>query len=118
MKAMAAMGPAELSNRRGDLGPYKPCLELDGTYYHSIKVESVPKAVSSVPVEIIDDGDITHSVMVAGLVGMRISSSGELLHGKDETGLDTLQPESGWWIYDKDEKEVTGKEEDMYYSDS
>ena len=55
--------------------------------------------------------------MVTGSVGMRISSSGELLHGKKERGLDALQPQSGWRIYEGDEKVSTGNiEEGMYFS--
>jgi hypothetical protein len=60
-------------------------------------------------VKIIDYSTTYDSMMVAGSVGMRISSSGELLHEKEETGLDTLQPESGWWIYETANKEGASK---------
>lgn len=61
----------------------------------------MPRGFTSVPVELRDDLITYPSMMVAGSVGVRISSSEELLHGKDETGLDTVQPESGWWIYEQ-----------------
>ena len=68
--------------------------------------------------ELDNDGTIIPSMMVAGSVGIRISSSGELLHNKDETGLDTVQAESGWWMYEKTTektKEEQEKEERDYY---
>jgi hypothetical protein len=37
--------------------------------------------------------------MVAGSVGMRISRSGVKLES-GETGVDTVQPASGWWMYE------------------
>jgi hypothetical protein len=113
MKWMKASAAAEHSDRRVF------DLELDGAYYHCIDCDKVPRGVASVPVQLIDDLITYESMMVAGSVGMRISSSGELLHGKGETGLDTVQPESGWWIYQNNEKEQAGSgEEDMfaYYS--
>jgi hypothetical protein len=67
-------------------------------------------------VKLIDDFNEIESMMVAGSVGLRISSSGELLHEKDKTGLDTVQPESGWWIYEKT-PEKTAKEMEKEYLD-
>lgn len=40
--------------------------------------------------------------MVAGSVGMKVTSSGKDLHERPGvTGLDTLSVESGWWMYEK-----------------
>jgi hypothetical protein len=95
---------------------YELALELDGAYQHSIDSEDVPKAVASVAVRVIYGLIEYDSMMVAGSVGMRVSSSGEPLHGKEETGLNTVQPESGWWIYEKKEKEGAEKVGvDMYF---
>lgn len=74
-------------------------------YYHRINNGDVSKVFSSVPLKMKDNGIEYDTMMVAGTVGMRISSSGELFHGSEETGLDTLQPETGWWIYEKNEKD-------------
>ena len=57
----------------------------------------MPRGFAFVPVGLRDDSTTYPSMIMAGSVGVRTSSSGELLHGKDETGLDTLQPELGWW---------------------
>jgi hypothetical protein len=54
-----------------------------------------------VPVELNDNGFIINAAMVAGSVGMQISSSGKELHsGNGETGVDTVRPLSGWWMYE------------------
>lgn len=70
------------------------------------------------PVTLLDNSVEIPTMMIAGSVGVKISSSGELLHGKDETGLDTVQPVSGWWMYEKgiektEEEEM--EEEHEYY---
>ena len=70
------------------------------------------------PVTLRDNSVETLTMMVAGSVGVKISSSGAPLHGKHETGLDTVQPVSGWWMYEKlDEKtkEEEEEEEKEYY---
>jgi hypothetical protein len=85
-----------------------PVLELDGRKFHCVSTKDVPPGFASVPVEIDDNGTRIHTRMVAGSVGLRVSSSGALLEGKNgnrEAGLDTLQPESGWWIYERIDKE-------------
>jgi hypothetical protein len=54
-----------------------------------------------VPVDLDNSGLITKAAMVAGSIGMQISSSGTELHsGNGETGVDTVQPMSGWWMYE------------------
>jgi hypothetical protein len=48
-----------------------------------------------------DNGLIANAAMVAGSIAMQISSSGTELHsGNGETGVDTVQPMSGWWMYE------------------
>lgn len=61
----------------------------------------MPAAWASVPVVLDDNGHITNAAMVAGSVGMKISNSGfELQSGNGDTGIDTVQPASGWWMYE------------------
>ena len=45
------------------------------------------------PVKVNDNGFLLDTIMVAGPVGSKASSSGEV-------GLDTLQPVAGWWIFE------------------
>ncbi|KAH7064407.1 hypothetical protein BKA63DRAFT_525332 [Paraphoma chrysanthemicola] len=97
---------------------------LDDTCYHRVDTKDIPNAYVSVPVTIDDNGVELSTRMVAGLVGMRVSSSGEKLDVSkghkgwirlpfqepkwkeveavigDETGLDSLQPVAGWWMYE------------------
>ncbi|KAL8835961.1 MAG: hypothetical protein Q9170_003118 [Blastenia crenularia] len=75
-----------------------PVLRLDDAIYHSIDAGGVPHGYSSVPVKVDDNGYKFDATMIAGSVGMR--------HMNDEGSgpdLDTIQPESGWWMFQKKE---------------
>lgn len=98
------------------MGEPTPVLSLNGARYHRIETDDVPAGWTSVPVELDDDGNITNAAMVAGSVGMRISSSGLELHsGNGETGIDTVQPASGWWMYETmSEEEILEEKRKQY----
>jgi hypothetical protein len=101
------------SQQRTGVGLYRepePQLELDGAKFHRVNIHDIPSGFVSVPVEIDDMGVLYHAMLVAGSVGLRVSSSGQMLEGGKEPGLDTVQPVSGWWIYEKKDDEE--KEED------
>ena len=91
-------------------GVIEPQLELDGAKFHRVDTYHLPPGFASVPVDIDDMGVLYHAVLVAGSVGLRVSSSGQMLEGGKEPGLDSVQPVSGWWIYEK--KDDGNKEED------
>ncbi|KAI2631460.1 hypothetical protein GGS26DRAFT_95849 [Hypomontagnella submonticulosa] len=96
--------------------PRNPGCDLDGTLFHKVNTKDIPDAFVSVPVKIDDNGDIHYTRMVAGSVGIQVSSSGETVEARpvfqrpgngaeeqkpeDKPGLDTLQPVSGWWMYE------------------
>lgn len=73
-------------------------LKLDGAAYSKVDIKDVPPGYGSVPVHINDNGNEFETKMIAGSVGIRGTSSGRPLQD-GETGLDTLQPMSGWMIY-------------------
>jgi hypothetical protein len=101
------------SQERTELGLNRepePLLELDGAKFHRVSTHDIPSGFASVPVKIDDMGVLCHAILVAGSVGLRVSSSGQMLEGGKEPGLDTVQPVSGWWIYEK--KDDGEKEED------
>ncbi|KAL8923614.1 MAG: hypothetical protein Q9208_004561 [Pyrenodesmia sp. 3 TL-2023] len=75
-------------------------LKLDGMVYHWIESDDVPPGYSSVPVKVDDNGDEFQATMIAGSVATRYSSS-----QGDGDNLDTIQPESGWWMFEKKEAE-------------
>jgi hypothetical protein len=82
----------------------KNALILDGVKYHSVATSAIPSAVADVPVKLNDNGDVFNSVMVAGLVGSRLTSSA----GASADAPDTLSPVAGWWIYiSKTEEELS-----------
>ena len=73
---------------------------LDGARYHLVDTSKIPPGYATVPVELNDNGAITNAEMVAGSLGMMVSSSGlELAEGK-EGKYDTVQPTTGWCMYE------------------
>ncbi|KAI1750411.1 hypothetical protein F4782DRAFT_250561 [Xylaria castorea] len=110
-----------------------PGCDLDGVLFHRVDTNNIPEGFVSVPVTVSDHGVIYQTRMVAGLVGIEVSSSGEFLdessahkdprsapsweNGRwttirsqvgETTGLDSIRPFSGWWMYevlDKDDTE-------------
>lgn len=75
--------------------------ELDGVAFHKVEIDDIPAGYASVPVKLDDNGKEYDTMMLAGMVGIQASSSGHLLGGASETGLDSIQPVSGWWMYEK-----------------
>ncbi|KAJ7880953.1 hypothetical protein B0H13DRAFT_2253138, partial [Mycena leptocephala] len=83
-------------------------LVLDGTPFHRIKRGQVPPGYGEVDVTLDDHGEVFACSMVAGSVGMRVSSSGDVSlspGGQD----DTVRPVVGWWLFVKEEKEMEVK---------
>ena len=97
--------------------------EFDSTLYHTISIDSkIPPGTVSVPVLVDDNGIECKTQMVAGSIGLRISSSGQALdesrqhvyNGRRQrfmqdsdqdrpktegrTSPDSVQPVSGWWM--------------------
>lgn len=78
-------------------------LELDGVKYHPIDSDDVPSGYLTVPVKVDDNGDEFDAEMLAGSVGTIYSSSGEE-NAEGLIGLDTIEPLSAWWMYEKTAK--------------
>lgn len=114
-----------------------PGCDLDSTLYHRLNMKNIPSGFTSVPVQVDDNGRLYNTIMVAGSVGIQVTSSGQLLdqglNGHSSAGilttndrgrrvpypyhpntpdggpgLDSLQPVSGWWMYKKIESEEQG----------
>lgn len=92
--------------------------ELDGQLYHRVETTDIPSGFAFVPVTVDDNGTIYNTKMIAGSVGIQASSSGQMLsernnRGTDEAmaapGLDTLQPVTGWWMYEIESEEDKAK---------
>ncbi len=87
-----------------------PELILDGAAYHQIDTSDVPVGFSSVPVKIDDNGLLLDALMIAGSVGISVSSSGKKLAAEgDKIGNDTVAPASGWWMFAKKSEEELAK---------
>ena len=84
-------------------------LRLDGVAYHRVDSKDVPSGYSSVPVTVDDNGDLFDAMMVAGSVGINCTSGGDEL-ANDIVGLDTVSPETGWWMFERKSEAVLDEE--------
>ena len=91
--------PGEKDRQKEWNGLAYPYLELDGVGYHRIEIENVPPGYGSVPVTVVDNGVEFEATMIAGSVAIKGTSSGEPLKS-GQPGLDTMQPVSGWWMFE------------------
>ena len=89
-------------------------VEVLGTTFHPVDTADIPEGYVEVPVTVDDNGNVLKTQMVAGSVGVTASSSGDFLDESkgyneaqvgERTGLDTVQPRSGWWMYELKEEE-------------
>ncbi|KAJ6531219.1 hypothetical protein B0H19DRAFT_873521, partial [Mycena capillaripes] len=78
-------------------------LVFDGSPYHRVHSGGIPPGYGEVDVKLQDDdvGKVLDCAMVAGVVGTRVSSSGD--RALSAGGVDdTVQPVAGWWMFIKD----------------
>ncbi|KAJ7618664.1 hypothetical protein FB45DRAFT_1097301 [Roridomyces roridus] len=84
---------------------------FDGTPYHTVGTRNVPPAYAEVDVKLNDNGEEIDSFMLAGMVGMQVSSSGDQsLSSNGEN--DTVRPVAGWWICVKKQNVISAQEEE------
>lgn len=76
--------------------------ELDGIFYHRVDTNNIPSGAASVPVTVDDNGQIYHTKMVAGSVGIQATSSVADPEEGEGQLLDCLRPASGWWMIEVD----------------
>ena len=86
-------------------------LKLDGATYHRIDTKDVPSGYSVVPVKVDDNGYKFDAKLIAGSVGKKFSSSGEITE-EGVVGFDTVQAVSGWWFYEEKRKGDNGETKD------
>jgi hypothetical protein len=96
-----AESPESLSAEKfwATYAPYaSKALVLDGTPFHWLDSKKVPAGYAEVDVKLNDNGELFDCMMTAGMVGMKVSSSGD--GGLSSAGKDdTVRPVSGWWIF-------------------
>ena len=81
----------------------RPTYALDGVDFHRVDDEDIPIGYGSVPVLVDDNGYKFPSLMVAGSVGYLATASGKPLDD-GKLGNDTLQPVTGWWMFERDQE--------------
>ena len=82
-------------------------LLLNGVEYHRVDTDDIPPGYASVPVLVDDNGTEYHTKMIAGSLGIKVSSSIASEGGDEAEGdgkLDSLQSLSGWMMYELKEK--------------
>lgn len=98
----------------GQFRPGQDYLKLDGIPYHRVDTSNIPPGYLEVDVLVDDNGTEFDTLMVAGQIGMRVSSSGD--KGLSAGGLqDTVAPVAGWWIFTK--RPGGGSSEDQLLED-
>lgn len=110
---------------------------IDGVDYHQVDTSKIPSGYASVPVLINDNGSLHKTRIVAGLIGIQASSSGKMMDKSEghadrkeyklvdggyvpvdwvppepteQPGLDSLQPLSGWIMYEVGEEVDSGND--------
>lgn len=97
--------------------------DIDGLSFLSVDTSDIPSGFVSVPVKVYDNGKEIKTEMVAGLVGISASSNRHFFDKTPALGsvrpdedagrqsevdgkacLDSLQPVSGWWMYELKDK--------------
>ncbi|KAJ5087590.1 hypothetical protein N7456_011206 [Penicillium angulare] len=81
--------------------------ELDDVLSRRVDIADVPAGFASVPVAVDDNGVLYETMMVAGSIGIQATSSATKTHNDSSlpsaqsTELDSVQPLSGWCMYEK-----------------
>ncbi|KAJ7608236.1 hypothetical protein FB45DRAFT_982649 [Roridomyces roridus] len=92
-------------------GIHKNRVGFDNTPYHTVMTYDVSPAYAEVDVKLNDNGEEIDSFMLAGMVGMHVSSSGDV--GLSSSGKnDTVRPVAGWWICVKKQNVISAQEEE------
>ncbi|KAI9794443.1 MAG: hypothetical protein M1816_005513 [Peltula sp. TS41687] len=87
-----------------------PPLYLDGVRYPAAKTQHIAPAYGEVDVKLNDNGVEIETVMVAGLVGTRVSSSNVKRENHDGRD-DSLRPQAGWWLLRRESVESDESDE-------
>jgi hypothetical protein len=94
-------------------------LVLDGISYHPVDTDDIPSGFASVPVKVDDNGSIHHTKMIAGSFGIQATSFPRVCIGshalttKESERLDSIQPLSGWLMYELDAEKDAALQEDL-----
>ncbi|KAH7114140.1 hypothetical protein B0J13DRAFT_460411 [Dactylonectria estremocensis] len=73
-----------------------PGCNIDDTLYHRINTDAIPVGWAGAPIEVNDNGTMYKTMMVAGSMGMHISSSREMLD-RSQRECDTITANADGW---------------------
>lgn len=83
----------------------EPVCRIGETTFSLVDSEDVPAGYASVPVKVDDNGTMYETRMVAGSVGYEAVSIDGARNTRSGAELDTVQPLSGWWMYEVNDGE-------------
>jgi len=92
--------PSKPKASSGNIDLSGPGLTLDGFEFHKINTNDVAPGYSAVPVKVNDNGYEFISIMIAGSVAAKWTSSC-VIAADGKVGLDTVQPQVGWFMYEQ-----------------
>ncbi|KAI9719224.1 MAG: hypothetical protein M1812_003554 [Candelaria pacifica] len=116
-RVAAKSSDVEINDAKRDPWDAKQLLTLDDVVYHTVGTTDIPPAYGETDVRLVDNGVPFATVLVAGLVGVRVEydqaeddemeDSGmkdvAMKDKKSDGKLNTVRPEAGWWLFeDKD----------------
>ncbi|KAI0027232.1 hypothetical protein K488DRAFT_74710 [Vararia minispora EC-137] len=93
-------GPLETTESPNGRRRPAHALVIDDVVYATIDLDSIARGYAEVDVTLRDDGIVTLTKMVAGLVATRVSDSRDARLSPGGT-RDVVAPVPGWWIYVK-----------------
>ena len=76
----------------------RPTFRAPNANPEQLNSKDIPNGWSKVPVTVDDNGQEIKTEMIAGSIGINCSRSGKPLEN-GELGLDTMQPQTGWWMF-------------------
>ena len=90
-----------------------PSFDLSISLHGRVDTDILPAGFAVVPAKVDDNGDVYKTKLIAGSVGIQLTSSGERLdegpiyglkkgqrrEPTGKPGLDSLQPVTAWWMY-------------------
>jgi len=80
---------------------------LDGAAYAVIKTNMIPAGYVTVDIKLVDLGTEYRSMLIAGLVGQRVTSSGSTeLSGSGVR--DEVAPQVSWWLVEQKAAHASG----------
>lgn len=85
----------------------RPGCNLDGILYHRVDTDAIPLGWVGAPINVDDNGTEYKTMMVAGSMGLRVSSSGENLDHNQVLVCDPVKTDGSREVQNDTDREIT-----------